>query len=449
MMEMEIAHILMSLGLSGNAARILVFLNRIYPKKDKWAGTKDLEKVVKMSTVSLEQDFVKERFLFCWDKIPGSDNEKLIDFLRKEYKIDWVSTEKIEKADDKRTIKIYSEINYILLSLNKNNSKVKLELDGFEQSELIVKSRYEELKIYKPSIGNERRIRKKQNPLNIALKELKEHKERNWVVEKIIYQYLFSWKDIPGNDSEILTDFLKSNYDVDWIKKAKMVKTDHGKTIRITAGNKSLSMVLNNKNTELNLIIENVKTDKFIVKTENGKLNIYIYPNEQKKNKSGVLIFANKKYMLKENFDYIIDDLEKQQQDTFNEETAKIQHLRYSKDDKDLIETFISLGIREKNAKTLGYLMKVKEATSNTIMENTGLKLPEISIAVKILKECDWIIEREDKHGTGRPKKIYSLKVDLEKIIAELKKQPKKSIDIAQKDIVRLREIINLGKGGF
>jgi PGF-pre-PGF domain-containing protein len=87
--------------------------------------------------------------------------------------------------------------------------------------------------------------------------------------------YLFSWEEIPGNDSERLIDFLKSNYDVDWVETATIDKTDNGKKIKITAGKKSISLNLNNENTELNLKIDNGKTDKFIVKTENGKLNIY------------------------------------------------------------------------------------------------------------------------------------------------------------------------------
>jgi hypothetical protein len=87
--------------------------------------------------------------------------------------------------------------------------------------------------------------------------------------------YLFSWKEIPGNDSGRFTDFLKLNYDVDWVKTAKIAKTDNDKTIMITAEENFLSLNLNNDNTELTLQIDNGKTDKFIVKTENGKLNIY------------------------------------------------------------------------------------------------------------------------------------------------------------------------------
>jgi hypothetical protein len=94
-------------------------------------------------------------------------------------------------------------------------------------------------------------------------------------VDKIGKWYLFSWKEIPGNDSLRLTDFLKSNYDLDWVKTAKIAKTNNGKTIMITAEKHSLSLNLNNKNTELNLIIDKDKTYKFIAETENGKLNIY------------------------------------------------------------------------------------------------------------------------------------------------------------------------------
>jgi transposase len=104
--------------------------------------------------------------------------------------------------------------------------------------------------------------------------------------------YLFSWKEIPGNDSEILTDFLKSNYDVDWVKTAKITKTNYDKTIMINDGDKFISLNLNNENTELDIKIDNGKTDKFIVKTENDKLNIY-----------KTIIEVKKVYKVKANFE--------------------------------------------------------------------------------------------------------------------------------------------------
>jgi transposase len=51
----------------------------------------------------------------------------------------------------------------------------------------------------------------------------------------------------------------------------------------ITAGKKVISLNLYNENTELNLIIDNDKTDKFMVKTEKGKLKIYMNAIDVKK----------------------------------------------------------------------------------------------------------------------------------------------------------------------
>jgi len=88
------------------------------------------------------------------------------------------------------------------------------------------------------------------------------------------FSFLFSWEEIPGNDSKRLIEFLKHNYGLDWDKTAKIDKIDNGKTIFITDGKKFISLDLNNEKTELILKIDNV-IDNFIVKTENGKRKIY------------------------------------------------------------------------------------------------------------------------------------------------------------------------------
>jgi protein-disulfide isomerase len=88
-------------------------------------------------------------------------------------------------------------------------------------------------------------------------------------------KYLFSWEKVPGNDGVKLIDFLKKNYGVDWVEEAQIHKSDDGKTIRITAEKNILSLSLNDENADVNLIIDDVRTYKFIVKKENGELNIY------------------------------------------------------------------------------------------------------------------------------------------------------------------------------
>lgn len=94
---------------------------------------------------------------------------------------------------------------------------------------------------------------------------------------KINGQYLFGWENIPGNDNEKLIEFLMQDFSIEWIKTAKINKTDDDKTIMVTNDKNYLSITLNNKKTDVNVEIDDGKTDKFIVKTENGKLNIYKY----------------------------------------------------------------------------------------------------------------------------------------------------------------------------
>lgn len=94
-------------------------------------------------------------------------------------------------------------------------------------------------------------------------------------------KYLLSWDEIQGNDYKILIEFLILNYGVDWVKKATIVR-DNDKTLSMTSKKNSLSLNLNNENTELNLKIDDNKIDKFIVKNEGGKLNIYYTANRKR-----------------------------------------------------------------------------------------------------------------------------------------------------------------------
>lgn len=68
---------------------------------------------------------------------------------------------------------------------------------------------------------------------------------------------LFSWEKMPRKDDGRLIEFLMQNFNIESVKTAKIEKNDDGKTIRVTI--------------EQN----NGRTDEFIAKTENDKLNIY------------------------------------------------------------------------------------------------------------------------------------------------------------------------------
>ncbi len=110
--------------------------------------------------------------------------------------------------------------------------------------------------------------------------------------------------------------------------------------------------------------------------------------------------------------------------------------------DEEIADALISLGMNRNVARTLAYLQNVDEATSVELEKGAGLHQPEVSIAMKMLKECGWINEWEKKKpGKGRPYKIYSLKIGFNKIVAQLENQQKKEITVAQATIERLKEL--------
>ena len=113
-------------------------------------------------------------------------------------------------------------------------------------------------------------------------------------------------------------------------------------------------------------------------------------------------------------------------------------------DDKDeeIADALISLGMNRYVARTLAYLQNVDEATAVELEKAAGLHQPEVSIAMKELKERGWINEREEKKpGKGRPYKIYSLKIGLKGIVSHLEKQQKKGIEETQLKIELLKEL--------
>ena len=87
--------------------------------------------------------------------------------------------------------------------------------------------------------------------------------------------YVFSWTKKQGTDDEKLKVFLTKRYHIDWTYTAGFVKSEDGKTINISNEDITISLALNNDESEVILKIDNIETDTFIVKKENGELNIY------------------------------------------------------------------------------------------------------------------------------------------------------------------------------
>ncbi len=83
------------------------------------------------------------------------------------------------------------------------------------------------------------------------------------------------------------------------------------------------------------------------------------------------------------------------------------------------IEALRNLGMSRNVATTMAYLVNVDKASSREIEISTGLRQPEISLAIRLMHNQSWIsVRSEKKPGKGRPTKIYSLEVVVDEIIS-------------------------------
>jgi len=92
---------------------------------------------------------------------------------------------------------------------------------------------------------------------------------------KLREMYLFSWDNVPGNDSERLLIFLLDDLDIDWAGNAEIRKSDDGKIIYIFKDENSAEIMIDEENKKATLKIGDGKIIDLKVKKENGKLNIY------------------------------------------------------------------------------------------------------------------------------------------------------------------------------
>jgi flagellar protein FlaI len=159
-----------------------------------------------------------EMFLFSWDEIPGNDDEKLRDFLNKNYGFDWVEIAGIEKTDEGMTIEVSDGL---LFSWH--------EIPG----------------------KDEKRFKK----------ILEQKYDLDWVETAEINK--------TGEDTNTGTGKIdeSANTGIDNI--------NEGNTIEIFSDDNWLMLTLNDERTSVDLRIDDGTTDEFTVKTVNGNRNIY------------------------------------------------------------------------------------------------------------------------------------------------------------------------------
>ncbi len=108
--------------------------------------------------------------------------------------------------------------------------------------------------------------------------------------------------------------------------------------------------------------------------------------------------------------------------------------------DLTLIDLLIRAGMPKNVAKTLVCLTKKKETTSVEIEKATGLRQPEVSIAMQDLRKRKWVEKRDiKKEGKGRPVHAYKLSLSMEGIVDVLEKDAKAKIADIERNVKDIR----------
>jgi predicted transcriptional regulator len=110
--------------------------------------------------------------------------------------------------------------------------------------------------------------------------------------------------------------------------------------------------------------------------------------------------------------------------------------------DLEFVQGLQNLGVNRNVAHLITYLKDVKEVSSRDIETATGLRQPEVSIAMRTLRERDWVTEHEVKQeGKGRPMKIYALSVTIDEIINYYEAEKAQESTQTMVAIQRLKEL--------
>jgi len=112
-------------------------------------------------------------------------------------------------------------------------------------------------------------------------------------------------------------------------------------------------------------------------------------------------------------------------------------------EDDEFAKMLMELGVKKNVAKILAYMKNQREVTSRDLELGSGLRQPEVSLAMRELREMGWVSEREmKKPGKGRPYKMYTLEKPIREIIEELEEEKRKESQIVMENIQRLKELV-------
>lgn len=114
---------------------------------------------------------------------------------------------------------------------------------------------------------------------------------------------------------------------------------------------------------------------------------------------------------------------------------------RAGKRDEILIELMTKAGMPKNLSKALLFIARKEETTSVEIEKATGLRQPEVSIAMQELRRRKWVEKRDiKKEGKGRPVHSYRLSVDFSDIVDTICGLETERIRRMEENLKRLRQ---------
>ncbi len=112
-----------------------------------------------------------------------------------------------------------------------------------------------------------------------------------------------------------------------------------------------------------------------------------------------------------------------------------------STEENKMAKILVMSSIPRSVAFTLVYAKGKEEVTSVEIERETGLRQPEVSIAMQWLRRKGWINKRNmKKEGKGRPVHGYRLSKDFDEILEEIIQDLEQKIEEVKVNIKDLRQ---------
>jgi len=107
----------------------------------------------------------------------------------------------------------------------------------------------------------------------------------------------------------------------------------------------------------------------------------------------------------------------------------------------DLVEPLQRLGAKRVEATLLAVLLKEGSQGTKEIVEGTGLRQPEVSVGMQVLRDRGWVeAEAIPRRGKGRPMHKYRLVVEPQEIRKYFEAEGKKEIEAYKQAVQVLKE---------